>query len=266
MIHILTLSWNGLDKLKALLPTLERAVTSLGQPVRWYIRDNGSTDGTPNWLNLHRSQWLDIKPLLKDHNRDNFAQGVNSLFEMAKPADDDFILLLNNDVTFGDQLSLSNMLTLMGDSKVGVVGARLLYNKSEKLQHAGVIFGPRYGNMPFHYRWGENSDKDATKNRYFQAVTAACCLVRASDFVKMDHSFNWAFDDVDMCLRIGQKKKIAYCGSTRIYHEESATLKKNPVNNLFLNQNVKRFKEKWFGRYQLDHEKYLKRPNHLLIK
>ena len=265
MIHILTLTWDGLDKLKKLNDTLRVASISLNQPVRWYIRDNGSKDGTVEWLKSYRDLF-DVESMFVNHNRDNFAQGVNSLFEIAKPQQGDFILLLNNDIIFGDDTSLVNMLKLMDNPKVGVVGARMLYTGTNKLQHAGVIFGPRYGNMPYHYRHQEESDGHAEKNRYFQAVTAACCLIRVSDFVKLDERLNWSFDDIDLCLRIGKKKKIAYCGQTKIYHEESASLKKNRVNKLFLQQNVKHFKEKWFGKYVLDHERYLKRPNYMLIK
>ncbi|MAE87248.1 MAG: hypothetical protein CMB80_31230, partial [Flammeovirgaceae bacterium] len=175
MIHILTLTWNGLDKLQKLNETLGKAVLMLGQPVKWYIRDNGSKDGTVEWLESYRDTWLDVEPMFVDHNRANYAQCVNSLTEIANPKDEDFILLLNNDVVLGDQPSLANMLKLMDDPKVGVVGARLLFPGTNKLQHGGVIFGPRYGNMPYHFRHQEESDKQAEKNRYFQAVTAACC-------------------------------------------------------------------------------------------
>lgn len=278
MIHVLTLTWNGLDKLKRLAPTLESACEDLGHDVRWYVRDNGSKDGTQQWLeerypkgvrvtlSKNCAHCFGLRTMFVDHNRDNFAQGVNSLSEMANPQSGDFVMLLNNDMVFGDKTSIVNMLKLMQESHVGIVGARLLYSGTNKLQHAGVIFGPKYGNMPFHYRWKEESDKQAEKNRYFQAVTAACCLIRATDLVKMDEKFVWAFEDIDMCLRIGKKKRIAYCGQTKIFHDESASLKKNPVNNLFLNQNVARFKDKWMGKYTLDHERYLKRTNHMLIK
>lgn len=276
MIHVLTLTWNGIDKLKKLAPTLEAASVNLRHNVRWYVRDNGSEDGTKEWLketysseiatSLNKDCVFSFKLLDAKHNRDNFAQGVNSLFDMANPKPDDFILLLNNDVTFGDKTSLANMLDLMKKPEIAVVGARLLYGGTNKLQHAGVIFGPRYGNMPYHYRHQEESDEHAEKNRYFQAVTAACCLVKAKEFMPLDTKFNWAFEDIDLFLRIGQKKRIAYCGKTKIFHEESSSLKKNPVNRLFLKSNVSRFKEKWFGKYTLDHERYLKRLNHMLIK
>ncbi len=292
MIHILTLTWNGLDKLKRLAPSLIKNVIALGMPVKWYIRSNGCVDGTKEWLKSWDNQFLDMEPLFYDHNRDNFAQGVNSLHlcahHTALHADrdsgiivksrsvgilssaliaQDYTLLLNNDIEFADQTSLYNMMKLMKDPKVGVVGARLLYNDTNRLQHGGVIFGPKYGNMPYHYRHQEESDKHAEKNRHFQAVTAACCIIKGKAYCPMDEKFSWAFEDVDLCLRIGMSGwKIAYCGETKIYHEESATLKKNPVNKMFLPQNVKRFKEKWFGKYDLDHEKYLRNSKYKVIK
>lgn len=282
MIHVLTLTWNGLDKLRRLKDGLVRNLMFTGHPAKWYIRDNGSTDGTKKWLE-DWDKWnddLNMEPMFVDHNRDNFAQCVNSLLYTATPKLPDkhkgnnIILLLNNDVEFIDNVSLSNMVKLFDKSKVGMVGARLLYNGTNKLQHAGVIFGKRYGNMPYHYRHQEESDKNAEKNRHFQAVTAACCLIHEkalADALKsgypMDEKFSWAFEDIDLCLRIKEAGwKIAYCGETKIYHEESASLKKNPVNKMFLPQNVKHFKEKWFGKYDLDHEKYLKNPSYNEIK
>lgn len=275
MIYTLTLNWNGLDKLKRLAPSFEQAAKHLNQDVIWHIRDNGSSDGSVEWLqsicgpspHLENLDILNAKVLFVDHNRDNFAQGVNSLIDLAAPTDEDFVLLLNNDVEFLDERSIVKMMNLMKDPKVGVVGARLLYNGTNKLQHAGVIFGERYGKMPYHYRHKEQSDSAAESNRRFQAVTAACCLIRGSALQRMDEKFSWAFEDIDLCLRIGKQGwKVVYCGETNIFHEESASLKKNPVNKLFLSRNVSYFKKKWFGKYDLDHEKYLKNPNFNLIK
>jgi GT2 family glycosyltransferase len=260
MINVLTLNWNGLDKLKELQPGLEKNLQRTGQKSMWHIRDNGSTDGSKEWLaEQKRVNVLDV-----DHNRSNFAQGVNSLAADLSTDKDDYFLLLNNDVVFNDDESLARMLKMMKDPEVGIVGARLLYKGTDRLQHAGVIFGPRYGNMPFHFRHREPSDRYAQRDREFQAVTAACCLVRATVFGDqggLDEEFSWAFEDIDFCLRAKQAGwKIVYCGQTEIFHEESASLKKNPVNKLFLSRNVARFKKKWVGKYDLDHEKYLKDP------
>lgn len=52
---------------------------------------------------------------------------------------------------------------------------------------------------------------------------------------------------MDACLSIkyNQNKKIIYCGEAYAYHEESASLRQNPINKMMLPHNVSRFIEKW---------------------
>lgn len=263
MLHILTLTWNGLSKLQDLKSGLEANL--VGLDYTWHIRDNGSKDGTVEAIKDWNAK---IYPM--SHNKDNFAQGMNYLADQVSLNDEDQILLLNNDVVFNGNNSIGDMLLLQEKTKADVVGARLLYNNTNKLQHAGVIFSDRYGRMPYHYRPNETSDSHSEKNRYFQAVTAAVALVNASAFKKVNgfnNDYIWSFEDIDLFLKIGQLKKnnIVYCGQTNIFHEESASLKKNPVNKLFVEHNVKIFKNNWFGKYEIDHDKYLKDPNFNLV-
>ena len=277
-LHIFTLNWNGEYKLKQLEPGLYNNITNkTGNSedfkklkFHWYIKDNGSTDKSVEFLkSLAGFKNGGINIFETGHNRDNFSQGMNLLFDKANPADDDFILLLNNDVEFADSVSLMHMYNLMQKTNAGIVGARLLYPGTNKLQFCGTIFSSKYNNLAWHYRTGEESDKNAEKNRYFQAVTAAVMLTKASSFRKingLDPYLNWCFDDVDYCFRINQLgEKIAYCGETKIFHEESSSLKLNPVNKLFMTQNVLRFRQKWEDKYKIDHDLYLKDPNHNVI-
>ena len=285
-LYIFTLNWNGADKLVKLEPTLMRAIgpmfysdgrlkDGVEQPI-WYIRDNGSKDSSLEEIEKWRlAGWRTVPTKVFDigHNRDSFAKGMNFLFEQANPADDDVILLLNNDVIIEGPHSIQEMLDLMNRTGAAVVGARLLYTNTRRLQHAGVIFGPKYGNMPYHYRPNEPPDQRSNTNRYFQAVTAAVCMVRAGSFRRiggMDEGYRWAFEDIDMCLQIGQTEKIAYCGKTVILHEESASLKKNPVQKMFMSSNVNYFKQKWWNngkpRYILDHQRYIDNSSYNEIK
>ena len=272
-IHILSLTWNGLNSLLSLHQGLDRNISKIcynsdstlkegWEDPEWYIRDNGSKDGTEDILNCwkYRSDYrLKTTVFNVGHNRHNFSQGVNYLFDKANPKDDDIILLLNNDIIFNDDDSLLKMYNLMTDD-VGIVGTRLVYPGTNKLQHAGIIFSQRYNSMPFHFRPNEESDINSEKNRYFQAVTGACCFVNVADFKKVGglcEDLNWAFEDVMLNLKIGQTKKIIYCGETEISHHESLTLKKNPVNKLFLNQNVDTYRKLSQGLYHLDYDLYL---------
>lgn len=265
-LHIMTLNWNGENNLPSLVTSLEKAVVALedvGVESRWLVRDNGSKDNSIGVISQFGKEHIIFGI---DHNRDSFATGVNYLFKEANAQDDDLLLLLNNDIVIKESNSISKMVDLQRKTKADVVGCRLLFNDSNKLQHCGVIFGKRYNNLPYHYRVGEESDEASKKDRWFQAVTAACCLVTASAFRRiggLDSGFLWAFDDVDMCLQIGATGgKIAYCGGTEIYHAESLSLRKNPVNKMFMKQNVERFRKKWTGKYEIDHDLYLSNPHY----
>lgn len=271
MLHILTLTWNNRDRLTklkdSLLPSLD------GLDWTWFIKDNASKDKTYE----EASTWGDkVKVINYKDNLQNFSQGMNHIFNIASPNDRDYILLLNNDVILGDTTSIKKMISLLKDD-VGAVGAKLLYTGTNKIQHAGVIF-PHHG-LPLNYRRGETDDIDSSKNRYFQAITGAAMLMRADTYKNicttnksgingLCEGLIWCFDDIDACLSIvnNQKKKIVYCGETNIYHDESASLKENPVNKLFMDYNVKFFLNKWKGRYTNDLEKYATNSKFNLIK
>lgn len=273
MLHLLTLTWNASDKLtrlkESLMPALE------GIEYKWWIKDNASIDDTFDVA----STWGDNVNVIKyKNNLQNFSQGMNFLFHEAKPNDEDYVLLLNNDVVFNDTTSIHKMIHIMkNDPTVGVVGARLLFTGTNKLQHAGVVFKPQV-DLPMHFRANEETDSNSEKNRLFQVVTGAVLLTKAKYFVAanenksgisgMDENYHWAFDDVDLCLAIGvnQNKKIVYCGQTNIFHEESASLKKNPANKLFMNHNIQYLKSKWKNKYTMDLDAYSKMPKYNLYK
>lgn len=263
MLYLLTLTWNGLDKLSklhdSLIPSLE------GLDYTWLIKDNASKDKTVEVA----STWGDkVKVIPYKNNLQNFSAGMNYCFNEASPKDNDLVMLLNNDIIFNDKSSIKKMTDIIkNDDSVGAVGGRLLYTGTSKLQHAGVVFNNNH-KMPIHFRSGHESDADAERNRLFQVVTGAVLVTKAEYFrnantnkngIKgMDEEYHWAFDDVDLCLSImyNMKKKIVYCGETNIFHEESASLKKNPTNKLFLPHNVSHLKTKWANKYVLDQNNY----------
>jgi O-antigen biosynthesis protein len=272
MLHILTLTWNGADKLSKLHDSLMPALEDLDY--NWLIKDNASKDDTVAQVNSWKGN---IKVIPYKDNRQNFSEGCNFLFNEASPADNDYVMLLNNDIIFNDKESIKSMLAIIQkDDTVGMVGGRLLYTNTDQLQHAGVIFDPTY-KTPMHFRAGEKSDENALRNRTFQVVTGAVCITKADYFKSafdknksgikgMDENYFWAFDDVDLCLSIKYNlgKKIVYCGKTNIFHEESASLKKNPTNKLFLNHNLKYMFDKWGGRYDIDRKAYTDNSRHNL--
>lgn len=272
-LFIFTLNWNGSDKLTALYPTLINNLSNI-ENYEWWIKDNGSSD---NSLNIIRSFNNDKVQILESgHNRDSFALGMNKLFQAANPDDDDIILLLNNDIVFNDKTSIINMMRLINRDEVGAVGARLLYPNSDILQHAGVVFNVKH-KLPVHWKAKQKSDKYDKLNREFQAVTGAVLMTKAiyykqicttnkSKIHGLNESYVWMYEDIDACLAIKYRlnKKIIFCGQTSISHEESASLKKNPINKPFIMQNVN-FLIKYWGSFSKIDEPYYERNNNYML-
>ena len=268
-LFLLTLTWNNAEKLLKLKESLMPSLSNIDY--KWIIRDNDSKDNTEE---LVKSWDCNIEYIKHPNNLSNFSEGMNDCFSKTNANDDDLILLLNNDVVFNDKTSIKNMMNLIEkDNNIGVVGCRMYFTGTKMLQHAGVIFMPTH-RMPIHFRAGQGNDKFSDKDREFQAVTGAVLLTKAKYFKEvckdnksglpgLDEKFNWAFDDVDLCLSIkyNMNKKIVYCANTNIFHEESASLKKNPINKLYLLHNVSLLKNKWGARYIDDAVDY--HTNHL---
>jgi Glycosyltransferase like family 2 len=82
--------------------------------------------------------------------------------------------------------------------------------------------------LPRHAYRGFPADHPAvSRPRRFQAVTAACMLVRRVAFEGIggfDTGFVNGFEDVDLCLRIAQRgDEIHYCPDSVLVHLEAAT-------------------------------------------
>lgn len=261
MLHILTLNWNGIDKLKALKPGLEKNLEVLNMDYIWHIRDNGSKDNTLEETKSWNAKVYDI-----GNNKSNFSEGMNWLFNVAEPEDEDLILLLNNDIIFTRNSCINNMVNIIENFKnIGMVGTKMMYPNTNIIQHFGVVFLKKYNYLPYHYIHKQVENEKCKYDREFQAVTAACALTRAKYYKKicqtnksgnygLDENYFWCFEDIDACLSIKYNMGLRIVCSSQdgVFHEESSTLKKNPVNHLMMPQNVKYFKNKWFGKYTID--------------
>jgi GT2 family glycosyltransferase len=273
MIHILTLSWNGESKLAKLYPSLVKSMEGLEWT--WHIKDNGSVDGSINLIESWKNENV-ISYAYHDNNQ-NFSEGCNYLFSKCNAKEDDFVLLLNNDIVIKNKKSIKNMIDIFKDKDVGVVGARLTCPINNTIQHAGVVFH-EHNKLPLHHAEGEKITKETENDREVQACTGACLLTKASLYKAASpdnlsgnngllESLQWGFDDIDFCLQIkyNMSKKVIYCGNTEITHEQSASLKIRPINKLFQNHNINVFRGKWAGVVFTDRQLY-KNANHNVYK
>jgi O-antigen biosynthesis protein len=139
----------------------------------------------------------------------------------------EYLLFLNNDVEVLTPDWLEAMVEQAQRPSIGAVGALLLY-PDQTVQHAGVVLG--IGGIAGHsHKHFPNSNQGyfsqiVSVNNY-SAVTAACLMCRRDVFNQaagFDESLAVAFNDVDLCLKIGQLGyRNVYLPHVVLYHHES---------------------------------------------
>ena len=124
------------------------------------------------------------------------------------------------------------------------MGSKLLFADGS-IQHAGVVFMRSIPSAYHIYRSAPGTDPGVNQRRAFQAVTAACMLIRRELFEEshgFDEAFINGFEDVDLCLKVREKGyHVIYQPRSVVYHLESQT----PGRNEHENQNSQLLRERW---------------------
>ncbi|NTV91345.1 MAG: glycosyltransferase family 2 protein [Clostridiales bacterium] len=204
--------------------------------------DNGSTDWTPEYLiSLGES----VRVITNSDNL-GFARACN---QGARVARGDILLFLNND-TVPRQGWLDELVAAIDNDEADICGARLIYPDGH-CQHAGIAFDER--GLGYHIFAGFRGDSaPVIERRLMQAVTGACMAIKKCLFHELegfDEGFRNGFEDVDLCLRAGERgKRILFIPESVVVHhsEQSRGRKDNEIPNL------KRFFSRWKDRVRQD--------------
>lgn len=214
------------------------------------VVDNASTDGTGPFLSSLEG---DIHFVTNDSNL-GFAKACNQGARVAKGK---YLVFLNND-TIPQEGWLSALVDEVEQHPdVAIVGSKLLY-PNDTIQHAGVVFSKKWL-MPYLIFRNCPSDYPAFNMRQeFQAVTAACLLIRKEDFESVsgfDESFMNGFEDVDLCLKIRESgRKVIYQPKSVLYHLEAQTSgRKDPEAE---RRNGRLFLDRWSEKIVIDEDVY----------
>lgn len=171
----------------------------------------------------------------------------------AKEAKGEYLLFLNNDVEILTPDWMEEMLQNCQQENVAAVGAKLYY-PDDTIQHAGVVLG--LGGIAGHIMCRASKEDPGYFGRMISvqeisAVTAACMMVKKSDFDAvdgLDETFQVAFNDIDLCMKFrAAGKKIIFTPYAELYHYESKSrgLEDTPEKQFRFDKEVKRFQEKW---------------------
>ena len=149
------------------------------------IVDNGSTD--PDVLSLYQTFKANMGNLFHVFDYPdgfNFSAMCNLGVENSHGS---HLLFLNNDTKIIHEEWLSRMMSHIQRSDVGIVGARLIYPETGRIQHAGVVLGlDTVADHPFNHTLSFKEPGYMGRlqiDQNYSAVTGACLLIERDVFV-----------------------------------------------------------------------------------
>lgn len=229
-ISLIVLNRNGAVHLRNLLTSFVAHNTY--RNVEWLVVDHASSDSSLSVLQAWQSRVsLDIIACETNYS---FSYSNN---QAAKKARGDYLLFLNNDIIFDDDV-LPLLLTRLqaNASQVGLVGIQLVYpahhaTSPQQIQHLGVKFSeniPHAFYRPYELGVKAQEHFPTTISESVPAITAAALLCRREEFLSIGgfcEDYVYGYEDVDLCLSYWARlKKGSRCVTdTWLIHDESAT-------------------------------------------
>ena len=233
---IVIINYNGLNLIKKFMPN----VITNSSNCNIYVIDNNSTDDSVNYI---KNNFSNIN-IINNSSNLGYAGGYN---EGIKKIDEDLLVFLNNDATFLDENSLSNLVKVFKEnSEIKVAQPKIIdFTNQEKFEYSGAAGGfIDFFGYPFCR--GRIFSNVELKNNYNTTrevfwASGTCFAVRRSTFVEhngFDESFFAHMEEIDLCWRIKRKNiddKIVAVGNSEVYHLGGGSLTYNSSNKYYLN-------------------------------
>ncbi|HVG07704.1 MAG TPA: glycosyltransferase family 2 protein [Thermoanaerobaculia bacterium] len=220
-VAIVLLSWNGRQHLETCLPAL---AAQKDPGVEWEIvvLDNGSTDGTADWL---RKTWPKVRLIASPVNL-GFCAGNNRL--AAEASDADALALLNND-TRPEPGWLAALVDALrsAPADVAAVSGKIVDWEGERLDFGrGVMtFDGHAFQLDFRRPLGRARVPKAGEELLF--ACGGNLLIRRSSFLEaggFDESYFAYLEDVDLGWRLWSGgERVLFAPDAVVRHRSSAT-------------------------------------------
>ena len=180
------------------------------------VVDNGSTDGSAEWLREHQIPTLELTENL------GFAGGVNRGIQAC---DSEYVILLNNDTIVQDGFVRELIRAIESSERLFAVGAMMLRSDDHsRIDSAGD------GLTVLGWAYQRGIDEDMTDYLSECDVFAACAGAaiyrrRIFDEIGLFDEMHFAYlEDIDICYRARLAGYFSrYCPTARVYHLGSAT-------------------------------------------
>ena len=217
------------------------------------VIDNGSTDGTMDWLSSFRSRVLHVGVNVTLHANESNVGCSTSRNQGIELARGSWIAFLDNDIALRTRSWVERLKDAVeSDPAAGMAGPKLVYPFDPfPIQCAGVGIS-RSGRVLFRGRGEANDAPLFNQAQEVQCLISACVLFRRSVLDTcggFDEAFNPVeFEDFDLCYRARESGyRALYVPSVEMYHFESVTTAGTPAlpNTYLIIKHGMLFKARW---------------------
>jgi GT2 family glycosyltransferase len=195
--------------------------------------DNGSTDGSVEWVEAHFSQ---VRLIRNAHNV-GFAAANN---QAIRATETEFIATLNNDTRVAPGWLAALVETAGSGPAVGMVASKMLFaDQPDTINSAGIALDPL--GIAWDRLGGAPDDSDEKASQVFGPCAGAALYRRAMlhQIGLFDEDFFAYLEDVDLAWRARWAGwRCLYAPAARVYHVHSATGGEgSPFKNRLLGRN-----------------------------
>jgi GT2 family glycosyltransferase len=215
-VSVIIVNWNGLVLLQQCLEALSEQTFSDFETI---VVDNGSNDGSVEWLRVH---YPAVRLICNDENA-GFAAGNNQAI-LASEAE--FIVTLNNDTRVEPGWLAALVAAVEGDQTVGMGACKMLFADRPEIINSTGINLDRVG-IAWDRSGGEYDDASETQPFEVFGPSAGAALYRREMLDQIglfDEGFFMYLEDVDLAWRARLAGWRCLCApSSRVYHVHSAS-------------------------------------------
>jgi len=210
-IYILTAVHNNLADTKRFLSSVFSQDFKIFEV---YLVDDGSTDGTSNFI---KEKYSDVNLIKGDGNlwwTKSLNLGLKRILK--KASENDFVWIINNDCTFGKTL-LSNVSSFAAKYKSFIIGSLVLDKKTKKIWDRGVKID-----------WSKLNFSMAGTDEQIDALSTKGTLYPVRVFKKIGlfdaKHFPHYFSDYEFSIRAGRAGyKLIVCPTSKVYNRTERT-------------------------------------------
>ena len=261
MISIIIVSYNVKDYLKKCIQSIIKFSTNTSYEI--IIIDNNSKDGSKEMLKKNLSNKMNL--IFNSENL-GFAKAVNIGLRHSKG---DFLLLVNPDTVFIENIADKLKKYFQENRKVGIVGCKVL-NKDQTFQISSRRNFPYLHSLMFKLI---GLTKCFPKNKFISSYNmtylneniisknisiSGACMMFQKKMIKniglFDERFFLYFEDTDFCLRaIKAGYEVIYYPKAQIIHHKGSSSKKNITDaKNYFDQSLLKFFKKYKHEYSFN--------------